>query len=161
MLNHRRMGRLGTHGEDCYTCVAKCDTAAESGEPAAPLGPAELGIHNAQWESGSFPVVDPYGSGVHLDELVRRRSEEEGSSASEIIGETNSNLEQLAKFAKTKAQLEEVVKKMGQLPEQAMALFDVQQDPSQRVNPLTSTPEVNAMAMPVSAQQLPLRLHQA
>ena len=86
---------------------------------------------------------------MHLDELVRRRSEEEGSSASEIIGETNSDLEGLAKFAKTKEQLEEVVKKMGQLPEQAMGLFDVQQDPSQRVNPLTSTAEVNAMAMPI------------
>ena len=79
MINHRRAGRLGTHGEDCYTCVAKCDTAADV--EAEPPSPEQLETRWAQ-----FPIVNPYGDGVHLDDLVEMFAADSASTVNKVVG---------------------------------------------------------------------------
>jgi hypothetical protein len=82
MINQRRAGRLGTHGEDCYTCVAACDTAAENaGPPAREPTAAELAD---PWHA--FPIINPWSDGgaIHLDELVAMRADDPTSDVNAV-----------------------------------------------------------------------------
>eukprot|EP01043_Picozoa_sp_COSAG02_P034350 COSAG02_NODE_2395_length_8958_cov_167.540354_6_plen_377_part_00 len=108
MINHRRAGRLGSHGEDCYTCVAKCDTAAEPEPPS----PEQL---DARWSE--FPIVNPYGDGVHLDDLVEMFAGDSASSVNKIVGQTDHDHGELAEARKHLKMAEEAVRKTGKLPE--------------------------------------------
>ena len=110
-VNQRRAGRLGTHGEDCYTCVAQCDTAAESAEAAPPPSPEDL---EARWES--FPIVNPYGDQVHLDDLVTMFAADAASSVNEVIGVTEHDQKQIARARKGIKMGEDYVKKTGKMP---------------------------------------------
>ena len=159
MLNQRRLGRLGRHGEDCYTCVQQCDTAAVTEvEDATEVESAA----DDKWERFEFPVQDPYGADVHVDDLVKLRAEEPGSSSSEIIGETNHDTERLRKYSAAKSAIEQVVEETGAMPDDddAQALFTGASGArrnkrgSSLLNPYLSTPEVNAMTLPVLKQMV-------
>eukprot|EP01043_Picozoa_sp_COSAG02_P076204 COSAG02_NODE_16073_length_1115_cov_1.236220_1_plen_245_part_10 len=108
MINHRRAGRLGSHGEDCFTCVAKCDTAAEVEPPSS----EQL---DARWSG--FPIINPYGDDVHLDDLVEMFAADSASSVNKIVGETDHDHGELAEARKHLKMAEEMVRKTGKLPE--------------------------------------------
>ena len=61
MLNQRRLGRLGRHGEDCYTCVQQCDTAAVTEVGGVyTFGDGEEGLlGHGDWENQLVPGLVP------------------------------------------------------------------------------------------------------
>ena len=126
-VNMRRAGRLGTHGEDCYTCVAQCDTAAESAAPPA-RAPTAAELADP-WHA--FPIVNPFSDGgiIHLDELVAKRAGDPTSDVNAVPGITDhdeAELKQQRDFFKS---VQATVEKTGHVPDEYKAFFSEGGDP--------------------------------
>ena len=111
MINQRRVGRLGTHGEDCFTCVAKCDTAAESG---AEENQTEEALE-ARWSK--FPIINPYGDSLDFADLVTLRAADPSSDVNAVPGVTDHDQAALKGMRDFFTGAEAAVRETGHLPD--------------------------------------------
>ena len=105
--------------------VAKLREASE--EEAAPAAPPTAEELDERW--AAFPIINPFGDDVHLDDLVTMRAEDPASSVNMVVGETDHDLSELAQMGKGMKYAEEVVRKTGKIPPEMQAFFDSDGDP--------------------------------
>eukprot|EP01048_Picozoa_sp_COSAG05_P013222 COSAG05_NODE_1387_length_5007_cov_322.307253_5_plen_340_part_00 len=156
-----RHRKLGTLSENCLTCVAKCDAAAAPVAMAAEPEVTSVSEVDAKWAKGTngvFPVTDPYGHAVSLEDLVNLRATEPGATSSPNVGETAHDLEQLGAYNAAKRAAEAHIKETGELPEDAQGMYSGasgarrKKSGSALLNPHTTTPAVNAAMLPILQQ---------
>jgi hypothetical protein len=132
--------------------VAKCDTSAYGGPSAegdrAPETPADI---RTAWQTQDYPISQPYGEAVHLDDFIKIRMSM-GAPASEIIGETNHDFASLKEGRDAGKFVEESIKENGGVLEgKAKIIYDMFVNKG-NTNPHMVTAEVNSYLQPILEQ---------